>query len=54
MHRTVVRVCRMCAKTAKNAGWRWCARRKIEKAEHLGNVRLVTYSDILKELVPET
>ena len=26
----------------------------IEKAEHLGNVRLVTYSDILKELVPET
>ena len=26
----------------------------IEKAEHLGNVRLVTYSDILRELVAET
>ena len=27
---------------------------KSEKAEHLGNVRLVTYSDILRELVAET
>ena len=25
-----------------------------KKAEHLGNVRLVTYSDILRELVAET
>lgn len=27
---------------------------KSEKAEHLGNVRLMTYSDILRELVAET
>lgn len=27
---------------------------KSEKAEHLGNVRLVTYLDILRELVAET
>ena len=30
--RAVIRVCRMRAKTAKNAGWRWCARGKIRKS----------------------
>ena len=30
--RAVIRVCRMRAKTAKNAVWRWCARGKIRKS----------------------
>lgn len=54
-------------RTGRSSGYAVCApkRRKMrvgagapgeksEKAEHLGNVRLVTYSDILRELVAET
>ena len=52
--RAVIRVCRMRAKTRKMRFGAGAPGEKSEKAEHLGNVRLVTYSDILRELVAET